>query len=101
MSKVKYLDVEIGEDKFTCRLERCDYVSSNDMVRAEIYESHSHPRNFLERLIEPFKYISYKTGYWTPYTNNATIKEWIISLCKGIVQCNDERFQANKEWESI
>lgn len=101
MSKVKYLDVEVGEDKFTCRLDRCDYVSSNDMVHAEIYELHDHPRNLLERLIEPFKYTCYKTGHWTPYTDDTTIGEWVIDLCKYIVQQNDERFRADKEWESI
>ena len=101
MSKVKYLDVKVGEDKFTCRLDRCDYVSSNDMVRAKIYEPHNHPRNWLERLIEPFKYASYKIGYWTPYSNYTTIEKWVIDLCKYIVQQNDERFRANKAWESI
>ena len=101
MVRPKYMDVRVGENLFTCRLDRCDYVSSNDMVHVEIYQWHDHPRNLLGRLIEPFKYACYKTGHWTPYTDDTTIREWVIDLCKYIVQQNDERFRADKEWESI
>jgi hypothetical protein len=101
MARVKYMDVRVGENLFTCRLMRLDYVSSNDMVRAEIYEWHDHPRNLFKRIIEPFKYACYRLEYWTPYTDNTTIKEWVIGLCKEIIQQDDEKFRADKEWEDI
>ena len=101
MKNTKWVDVRIGENLFTVRCDRLENSDIGMIVYFDVFEQHPHPTNFFKQLME-FRHCKYFTsGQWIANVALDSLQERIFDTCKNIVESNEKRFNAIKEWENL
>lgn len=101
MDEVKYIYRDFGEKTFRIHLSKMESDNFGIIVKYEIQEPVSIPRNAWERLKQFFTVESYHWGYWIPSMSNDTLEDCINQAMASIVKTQTNQNAAEKEWEAL
>ena len=102
MKNTKWKDFRIGKNIFTVRARRYDDSTFGMIIEYNIFEPHSHPRNWRERLCESWKYKEY--GYlnrWIEGLSEISLEKHIINTCLLIIDDKEKNEKAEKDWKNF
>lgn len=101
MNDTKYSYRNFGENTFRIYLKKTESDNFGIIVKYEIQEPVSIPRNAWERLKQFFTVESYHWGYWIPSMSNDTLEDCINQAMASIVKTQTNQNAAEKEWEAF
>lgn len=101
MKEIKYTDVRIGNQIFTCKLEKYDDDFFDTIVDIHVYKLHDHPRNLFEALKQFFKYPELASSTWIATLSDDTITDALNYACKSAAERENTRSELEKEWEKF
>lgn len=101
MDDTKYSYRNFGENTFRIYLKKMESDTFGIIVKYEIQEPVSIPRNAWERLKQFFTVESYHWGYWIPLMSDDTLEDCINQAMASIVKTRTNQNAAEKEWEAL